>query len=225
MSAVIGSYFWITMVPFGEARLAAVLARLRHGDVEVARDRAPVRSVIVEDQLAAVGAHVLHRRDDQRRPGARLRAADRSGAEMSGGRPETTRRPSSSRSSRSNRAAPRGAAARSTSTTTSMRLATSQGGSFGNMPSMRRSSTTKRPLPRCTPSRPIVILRSSHLPPSTSARALSAGPRSMRQRRHHDDGDDHADRDGKPPAVAIRSADPPHRRRSGGASRGSFPED
>ena len=62
---------------------------------------------------------------------------------------------------------------------TSMRLASSQGGSFGNIPSMRRSSTTKRPRARCTPSRPMVILRSSQSPPAFSARALSTGPRSM----------------------------------------------
>ncbi len=62
---------------------------------------------------------------------------------------------------------------------TSMRLATSHGGSVGSMPSMRRSSTTNRPLARCTPSRPIVILRSSQLPPARSARARSAGPRSI----------------------------------------------
>ena len=87
-----------------------------------------------------------------------------------------------------------------------MRLATSQGGSLGYMPSMRRSSITNVPLP------------DAHAEPADRHLALepvaagllgarpSAGPRSSVSVDTSTHGDDHADRDGKPPAVAIRRA-------------------
>ena len=135
------------MVPLVKRHSPRYSAALRHGDVEIARHRAPVRSEIVEDELAAVGADVLHRGDDERRAGARRsRRAGQARKCLAAVRKRLDDHPPVGHLDRY-RAAPRGAAARSTSTDTSTRLATSQGGSLGNMPSMRRSSTTNRPLP------------------------------------------------------------------------------
>ena len=95
-----------------------------------------------------------------------------------------------------------------------MRLATSQGGSPGSMPSMRRSSIDEaaaaemhaEPADRHLAIEPVAASAfGARLEQRARDRCVSG--------RHHQDRDDHADRDGKPPAVAIR---PAARRDNGG---------
>ena len=54
-----------------EVGLAAIAGEFGDGDVEVARDRAPARAVIVERHRAVLRPHVLHGRDES--PAARRR--------------------------------------------------------------------------------------------------------------------------------------------------------
>ena len=196
MSAVIGST-WITMVPLVK-RPRRRIGPLRHGDVD-SRHRA-VRSVIAEDQLTVVGADVLHRRHNQRRP---VRLA---------GRAVQARKCLAAVRKRLDGHPPVGHLIESSSTSrcrsalqlnpTSSRLTSSQGGSLGNMPRCanfpRRSAAADVDAESADRHLAIEPFAAFGFRPR-----LAAGPRSIVDR-HHDHRDDHAD-DGKPPAVTIGS--------------------